>query len=363
MKVLHVETGMHLYGGALQALYLINGLAERGHKNVLVCPKGSAVSESVQGSGTKLYAVGMSGDLDFPFIFRLRRIILKEKPDIVHLHSRRGADLMGGVAARLAGVRCVLSRRVDNPEGRLAVKLKYGLYGRVVTISEGIREVLVGEGLAPRKIRCVRSAVDSRAFGGQCDREWFRGEFGLKEGDDAIGVVAQLIERKGHRHLIGAAPEILKRHPGVKFIFFGKGPLEAELRRLADGAGLGDAVIFAGFREDIGRILPCLYAVVHPADMEGLGVSVLQALASGIPVVASAVGGLPEAVRDGFNGLLVPPGDPEALAGALIKLLSDRAMARRMGQAGRSLVHEEFSIDRMVSGNLAVYEELITEAN
>jgi glycosyltransferase involved in cell wall biosynthesis len=115
----------------------------------------------------------------------------------------------------------------------------------------------------------------------------------------------------------------------------------------------------AGFRDDLSQILPCLDLLAHPATMEGLGVSLLQASAAGVPIVASRAGGISEAVRDGVNGLLVPPGDAAALGAALSRLLADADLRRRLGAAGRILIRDEFSADVMIEGNLSVYRELV----
>ena len=182
MRILHVETGMNLYGGALQVHYLLQGLAGRKEvTNVLVCPVGSAIEQVAGESVNTVYSIPMKGDLDLLFIPRLMRIIRAEKPDLVHLHSRRGADILGGVAARLSGTPCILTRRVDNPENRLLARVKYRLYNRVITISEGIRTVLIGEGVPPGKITCVHSAVDIVQYSAPCDRSWFLREFGIEE--------------------------------------------------------------------------------------------------------------------------------------------------------------------------------------
>jgi glycosyltransferase involved in cell wall biosynthesis len=124
-------------------------------------------------------------------------------------------------------------------------------------------------------------------------------------------------------------------------------------------SGLEAYVRLAGFRHDLERILPCLELLVHPAELEGLGVSLLQASSAGVPIVASAVGGIPDAVHDGVNGILLPPADVPLLTRAVIELLRDSARARRMGEAGRQRVEREFSIDSMVEGNLRVYRELL----
>ncbi len=358
MKILHVEAGKHLYGGARQVLYIVEGLAARGVTNLLACPAGSEMARQ-QPAGTRVVAMKMGGDGDIGMVTRLASLIRAEKPDLVHLHSRRGADTWGGLAARLAGVPCVLSRRVDNPESRLAVALKYRLYDHVITISEGIRQVLLSEGLAPAKVSCVRSAVDATPYLAPVDRAAFCAEFGLPADAQVAGVVAQLIPRKGHRYLLAALPALLARHPRLQVLIFGQGPLEAELRAEVSAAGLAEAVRFTGFRHDLPRWLGGLDMLIHPADMEGLGVSLLQASAAAVPIVTSRAGGLPEAVQDGVTGILCPPGDVAALGAAIDRLAGDAALRARFGAAGRARILAEFSIDAMVDGNLRVYRQVL----
>ncbi|MCC6302069.1 MAG: glycosyltransferase [Gammaproteobacteria bacterium] len=361
MKIVHVEAGMHLYGGAQQVLYLTKGLRDRGGDNLLVCPPGSAIARAAAERGLAVRELPLRGDADLGFASRLRRLLRRERPDLVHLHSRRGADLLGGIAARLAGTPCVLSRRVDNPESAAWARIKYRLYDRVITISDGIRRVLLAEGVTPGRVVCVPSAVDAAPYAHACERDWFETEFGLPPGARVLGVIAQLIPRKGHRHLFAALPPLLERHPDLYVLCFGQGPLHDELDAAIAANGWRGRVRLTGFRADLARLLPCLYAVAHPAEMEGLGVSLLQTSAAGVPIVASRAGGIPEAVRDGVNGLLVPPADADALARALERLLADPAQAIELGRRGRELVRRDFSIDRMVEGNLRVYTAVLNE--
>ena len=359
MKVLHVEAGMHLYGGARQVLYLLEGLANSGVQNLLVVPTGSELGARVDPATADVRAIRMAGDLDLGVIPRLKRIITQEQPDLVHLHSRRGADILGGLAARLTGIPAVLTRRVDNPEPRLLINLKYRLFDRVITISEGIRQVLLSQGVPAAKVACVRSAVDADRYQGKCDRNWFLDEFGLPQSARVIAVVAQLIPRKGHRYVLDAMSKLTRLYPGLHLLLFGKGASESEIRAQIGSLGLDRKVTLAGFRNDLSRIFPCLDLLVHPALIEGLGVTLLQAASAGVPIVASDTGGIPEAVRDGFNGLLVPPGDSPALVHSIRRLLDDAELARRMGAAGIRLMREEFSVQGMVAGNLALYRSLL----
>ena len=361
MKILHVETGRNLYGGALQVFYLVCGLQKKDCTNVLVCADNSQISTIADSCVSDIHAVPMRGDLDIFFIVRLLRILRREQPDIVHLHSRRGSDTLGVIAAKLAGIPAILTRRVDNPESRFVVAIKYRLYEKIITISEGIKSVLMSEGVAQDRIECIHSAVDTEKYRPASGPVSIGPSFGFDANTKLVAVLAQLIARKGHRYLIDAIPIILSKVPESRFIFLGKGPMEPELHELCEERDISDKVCFAGFRDDLNKLLPHLDLIVHPADMEGLGVSLLQAAASGIPIIANSVGGIPEIVKHGENGYLLPPGDIEILASRVIEILGDQSKLRRMGMKGRELVEKEFSISRMVDANFNVYRRIIPE--
>lgn len=355
LKVVHVETGQHLYGGAQQVAYLLAGLAQRGIDNVLVCPPGAAIGRHFANSAVRVIELPCSGDADIAFIPRLASLIKRERPQLVHLHSRRGADVLGGIAAKIAGVSAVLSRRVDNTEPALWARLKYRLYQRVICISEGIADVLRAEGVDASRVRVVRSAVEAAPWRSPESRAAFCAEFDVPQDALLIGVVAQLIERKGHRVLFEALRG-LPAQPAIALVIFGQGPLRTALE--AEAASLPLAALrFAGFRNDLPRWIGALDLLVHPALTEGLGVSLLQASAASVPIIASRAGGMPEAVRDGLNGLLVPPGDAPALRAAIATLATDASLRQEMGAAGALLIDSEFSTEAMVEGNLAVYRE------
>lgn len=359
MKILHIESGRHLYGGARQVLYIMEGLTKQGITNLLACPTGAHIAAPAR-SFANVFEMPMKGDLDVGLTARLKQLIAREKPDLVHIHSRRGADVWGGLAARLAGIPCVLSRRVDNPEKPWLVNLKYRLYDHIITISQGIRQVLLSEGVPPEKVDCVRSAVDAKPYQIDYDKHAFRASLGLAPETLIAGTVAQLIPRKGHRHLFAALPQVVAHHPDLQVLIFGRGPLEAELRQTIVAQGLQNNVRLMGFRDDLPALLGCLDLLIHPADMEGLGVSLLQAAAAQVPIIATRAGGMPEAVHDGVNGLLINPGDIHGLVTAMKRLLDDQELRTQMGVAGRQIVLSEFSVEAMTAGNLAVYRKVLS---
>jgi glycosyltransferase involved in cell wall biosynthesis len=358
MRILHVETGMNLYGGARQVQWLLAGLGARGERGLLVCPEGSAIGEAASAPGLEIAPLRMTGDLDLPFVGRLAREIRRWRPDLVHLHSRRGADILGAIAARRCRVPVVLSRRVTNPEPPLVAPFKYRLYDRVIAISGAIADGLVAAGVDRAKLRVVHSAVPPRDEAGRWSRDRFEAEFGLEPGACVAGMAAQFIERKGHAVLLEAVPRLIEARPELRFLLFGQGPLRATVEAAVDAAGLGEHVRLTGFRSDLPAFIGCLDLLVHPALDEGLGVILLEASAAGVPVVAARAGGIPEAVRDGVNGLLVPPEDPAALADAILRLSVNETLRAELGAGGRRLMAEEFSVERMATGNLAVYREL-----
>jgi len=358
MKLVHLETGRHLYGGAQQVAYLLSALPRDAVDSHLVCVPGAPIGEAVSAMGLPVHETPMGGDLDLPFIGRFRRVLQQVQPDLVHIHSRRGADVLGGLAARRAEVPAILSRRVDNPEPWLSVRFKYPLFDSVLAISNGVRDALRASGVS-QAIEVVRSSVDPAPWREPAPREEFLRSFDLNDAVLTIGVVAQLITRKGHHVLLQALPPLVARHPNLRVLCFGQGPRREALEAAARELGLSEAVRFVGFHKDLSHWMGHFDLLAHPALMEGLGVTLLQAAAAGVPVIACRAGGMPEAVHDGVNGILVPPGEVEPLRAALALLLDDAALRQRYAQAGRRLADTEFSIATMAEGTLAAYRAVL----
>ena len=361
VKILHVETGRHLYGGPQQVIYLMRGLAELGHEGELVCPPASGIDNAARAEGITVRNLFCAGDLDLPFAYRLTQYINETKPDLVHCHSRRGADVLGGLAASFAEVPAVVSRRVDNTELKLLAALRYRPFEKVIAISEAVASALRNRGIEDVRIEVIRSAVDANAFRETPDCKAMRREFNVPSDCFVMAAAGQLIERKGHRYLLKAADALRKRQAPFRLIIFGDGPLDAELRADAASRKLGDIVQFVGFRDDLDAFFGCLDLFVHPSLAEGLGVATLKAQAAGVPVVGFAAGGLTEAIADGETGRLVPPGDADGLASAIEAFMDDPALAERMGEAGRTRMKEEFSIETMARRHVALYESVLSD--
>ncbi len=359
MKLLHVETGRHLYGGPQQVIYLVSALAARGHDCTLVCPPNSGVDQAARAAGIHVRNLFCAGDIDLPFAYRLTQYIRDLKPDLVHCHSRRGADVLGGLAASFADVPAVVSRRVDNTEMRVVASLRYRPFERIIAISETIAEVLEDHDVDPARITVIRSAVDADRFQPSTSRQPFLDEFGLPDDAFAVCAAGQLIPRKGHRYLLEAAGQLKARYPQLRVLIFGEGALDNELRAQAAELGLGDVVQFAGFRDDLDDWLTDFDLFCHPALAEGLGVATLKAAAAGLPVVGFRAGGLVEAIEHDVTGILVAPEDSDALAKAIADLIDDPALASQLGAAGRARMQNTFSIATMTDQHIALYESIL----
>lgn len=364
MKVLHIELGKRRFGGTMQVYYLLRELRKINDVEcALVCPMDSPLHRLAAQEGVLVFPIRYRGDTDVTAVAKLWRIYRRFAPDIVHIHSRRGADVWGALTARLyRHTKVIISRRVDNPIKRSGLtRLLYGpLSDRIIAVSKGIVEVLVQGGVERAKIAQVYSAIVARDYQVTADAAALRAQWHIPSAAPVVAVIAQLIPRKGHRYLLLAAPEILAAHPATVFLFLGEGVARADLEAQATALGISHRVVFAGYRHDVGALLNIIDIVVHPATMEGFANVAMQAMAAAVPVVSSAVGGMPESVRHEINGLLVPPADPPALAAAINRLLADATLRHRLGEQGRRIVESEFTVEAMAAGNLAVYRALLS---
>jgi glycosyltransferase involved in cell wall biosynthesis len=327
-------------------------------ENTLACAAGGELAASAPAAD--VVPLPMRGDLDVRLVSRLRRVLADRKPDLVHVHSRRGAELFGAAAASLAQVPAVITRRVDSAEPKFWARFKYRRYRAVVAISRAVQAQLEQcAGLEPARIHHIASAVDGTLFRPDDGaRRRVLEEFGLPDDAVVVGVVAQLIRRKGHRTLLLELPALIDRHPRLRVLCFGRGPLEPMLQSAITALGLGEQVRLAGWRRDLPRLLPGLDVLVHPAEREGLGIAVLEALACGVPVIACAAGGVVDVFEHDVHGLMVPVADGAALRRALERLLEAPDVRAAYGAAGREHVLRSFSVERLVARHVQLYGAL-----
>ncbi|MBI2358975.1 MAG: glycosyltransferase family 4 protein [Deltaproteobacteria bacterium] len=354
LKILHIDPETNWGGGESQVMGLLSYLSRNGHRNHLLCHPRGVLFQEAKKLDVEVLPLSMRNDLDLRPVFRLRRRIRREAYEIVHFHTKRGHALSLWFGRPHPAVKYIVTRRMDYP-------VKKGwytncLYNRkvdgVVAISRKIAEVLIAGGVRAEKIRVIHSGIDPDCFRAMAECPSAPGEI-------VIGTVAALEERKGHRFLLQAAAVLKAQGHRVRYRLAGEGTQMEPLKKIVVQSGLESDVEFAGFVTDIPKFLSSVDLFVLPSLYEGLGISVLEAMAAGKPVVASRTGGIPEIVMDRVTGVLVPPQDPQALARAIAELVSHNGLRRMMGEKGRERVLKDFTLAEMAKKNENFYYELI----
>lgn len=291
-----------------------------------------------------------------PALGRLIRAIRRDRPDILHTLLLM-SDVMGAVASRFAGhrLRLVGSRRALSDcaglGGIRAAVLRWAVRKADAVVCNSravVEDVIQTQGVAAERVTCIYNGVDVDRFGrARSGREAMRSALGLAPEARTIGYVGQLRPEKGHALLLRSFAELRRRHAAARLLLIGGGPLEPTLRALAGELDIADGVHFLGIRKDIPELLSAMDMFVLPSRTEGFSNVLLEAMASGLPIVASRVGGNPEALDDGGCGLLFESGREEALTAALDRVLSEPETARQLGEAGLRRAREVFSLDAL----------------
>jgi glycosyltransferase involved in cell wall biosynthesis len=311
------------------------------------------------------------GPGDIIAFFHLLRIFRQWKPDVVHTHTAK-AGAVGRAAARCAGVPVivhtfhghVLRGYFPRPlEGffRGIERNLTRITDRIVTLSPALKADLAEMGIAdPAKIEVIPLGMDlAPLLGSDARHGELRAELGFRAGDPVIGIVGRLVPIKNHRLFLEAARSMVNSGSSARFVIIGDGELRDSLRNLASEMGIAERIRFLGWRKDMAPVYAGLDLLALTSDNEGTPVALIEGMAAGVPVVATAVGGVPDVVRDGITGRLVPPGDPDAMRRAWRAALLEKETTDRMRNLARREVEERFGRERMLSAMAALYGELV----
>ena len=359
-------------GTAGYVLMLARGLRKRGYRVAAIChgtPEMAPVRDELAAIGADVHLVPQGGRGPLGHLARLRgyRDIVRRYPGCVVALMMGYFTRGGGVtlAAKLGGASAVVRADLTPPEPpyrrreTLELRLKDIITDRVVVgAHENIDAFGRDTGRNRRKMHVIHTGIDLGRFEPGRGREAFRNEFRIAPDALVVGMTARLSdERKGARDFIEAAARVHTRQPSVHFLVVGEGVLRSGLEERAGELGLGDSVTFAGWRADIPAALAAMDAYVMPSHFEGGPTSVLEAMAMGLPVVATRVGMVPEVVDDGESGLIVAPGDVPALAESMSRLVTEADLRSRLGRAARERALADFSVDLMVERYLQAFED------
>lgn len=335
-------------------------------------PPGEMLAE-VEDLGLKVLSLPLSGTVDLVYdpwvVLQLARFLRAKRFDILHAHGSK-AGLVGRLAALIAGLPVVFFTAHNSifyaewPEFKkaayaLAEKGLARRTHRVIAVSEALRgELIEREGLKPEQVVAVHNGIDISEFHIAEPRESVRVRLGLPIDRPVVGAVARLVPQKGLRYLIEAAA-LMQTGERPLFVVVGDGPLRAELEAFAAKSGAGGDFVFTGSRNDVPMFLKAFDLLAFPSITEALGVTILEAMAASLPVVATAVGGIPEVVVHGETGILVPPRNAAALAEGIKKILAAPERAVSFGRAGHKRVCALFTVEKMAGRVMELYREAL----
>ncbi len=360
MFSLHIDTARTWRGGQNQVLVTVMGLRALGHRTLLVAHPNGELRQRAK-EGLDLIALAPKTEMDLGAAWRLSRLIKQVMPDVIHAHDPHGvamAALALSMSTQPAKPPLIASRRVDfRMKGNTLSRWKYRQVDCFICASDAIRQLLLSDGVEPARAITVHEGIDLERVE-LAPPAKLHEEFWLPHHAPLVGNVAALVPHKGQRHLIEAAMLVLRQVPDARFVIAGEGELRESLERAIKENRLEKHVMLAGFRPDVLSLHKAFDIFVMSSVTEGLGTSLLDAMAAGKPIVATTAGGIPEVVVDGETGFLVPPRDHQAMADALVKLLKDPELRKKMGHAGLVRARRKFSADRMVQETLKVYKHV-----
>lgn len=355
------------YGGGERYLELLFDRMDRAEFSpLLICPEPGPFVEQMTAKGIPTKVVHLAPLFNPVALIRLAQVLRREDVSILQTHGAR-ANVYGSVAAWLAGVPCVvwtIHNSIRDYEVSSIQRFVYSAIlrlllpptNRVICVSEALRRDLISDcpDAAP-KTTTVWNGIDPALYSSRGDGDKIRREWCVGSGPVLL-TVARLTEQKGHRFLIEALPALVAEWPSLVCLFVGEGECREPLRTLARAKGVERSCRFAGARNDVIDWYAAADVVVLPSLSEGFPFVVLEALAMSRPVVATDVNGVPEIIRDGVHGVLVPPRNPQALEAAVRKMLHDPVWAVRMAQAGQKEVTARFTVGKMVQDTFKVFE-------
>lgn len=353
LTILQVITQRRFSGAERICLSLCEELQRRGHRVRLLCKADGQMVEEARKLAIDVRTPGISGKLNFLAPGRIIHAAREIKADVIHTHLST-ASLMGGIAGKLSGI------PVLGHIHALNTWRCFRFSSLVATCSAGVAQHIINQGAPADRIRVVLNGIDLRRFEHIPEKQECRKMLDIPPDVPVVSCVAHLSEKKGQKYLLKAVALLQGQFPKLRCLLVGEGTMHDELIILAKNLGIEDRVTFLGYRSDVLSVMNTADIVVLPSiAKEGLGLVLVEAALLKIPTIGSDAPGIDEALQDGATGFLVPPGNPENLAGKIGELLADKGLQERLGATGRQRALELFSLEAMTDATEAVYHELV----
>jgi glycosyltransferase involved in cell wall biosynthesis len=365
LKVLMTEASPNWGGQQFRLLREAAWLTERGHTVLVLCGEYSKLAAELERREPQIEIEKVSSWAWPRALLRMASVVRRAHPDVIH--TRSGRDSAWASYFHLAGHPVVRSRHMTIPE-RVPVGETLGYrFGcrRIIATAKFIKSDLVARsGVSDSRIDVVGEGTNLEEFHPALDGAGFRAEFGIPPSSPLFGTIAMLRPEKGQRIFINAAAKVFKRVPEARFVIVGGGTgpyVEKLCQKIREKFPLSPSpIIITGYREDIARVIAALDFMVVPSLHEAQTIVIPQAFAVGKPVIASRVGGIPELVTHEENGLLVQPADNEALAAAMLRMLADPELSKRVARAGLNMARNELRFEKKAELVLQTYRRAIT---
>lgn len=357
--ILHINTSKEWRGGENQTLYLVKGLDSLNVKQTIILQPNSPLQEKISTlklTNSKVYPLSMKSEWDWKAVKEIRKIIQEENISLVHTHTGNAHSLAFFAKKKNDPWKLIVSRRVDfKIRKNFFSRWKYysPLVDLYVCVSKYIHKLLIQEGVDPRKVITIQSGVDFSRFEKLTNRETAKKQLGISKKTIVLGIIAALVDHKDYPTLLKAI-SLLPNHLDIKLLILGEGELKDSLIALSNQLQIQDKVQFLGFQPNIELYLSAFDIFCFSSKEEGLGTSVLDAMACGLPVIATQAGGIPEMVEDGKGGYLVPIQSPEEFSEKILILLQNESLRKSMGEFNKKKV-QEFSITQTIQKTYQVY--------
>ena len=362
MRIVYTVLDGRMSGGQVICGHLMAAAVSAGHQVCLITPSLGEFTEQVKSRSIEVVQMPMERTFFFHRSVSFAKFLRDWDADLVHCHSAVAGTILARIGAYLAGVPLISHVHIENKfsDVRWIQKLQIILDNitaivadKIITISNATKSSLIDQGISSNKITVIHNGISlTEHFDDMPEIDQLRSTLGLQKNSHIVGTVARLCPVKGQREFILAARNICNLYPNTEFLVIGEdyefeGKYRSNLENLVKELDLEEFVHFLGFRSDVRRLIYCFEIFVLPSWIEGLPVTILEAMAARKPVVATSVGGVPELVLDGETGILVPPRDVPGLSKAIELLLEQPDIGHQMGNKGYEYIHQEFSHKKM----------------